>query len=388
LQLGEVAEPPPSQEGKGKQPFKTGKKGAAMAQPKLLESHHRVVAGRIPATSVRVHGVRVIEVAGTSPATTSRGLLSVAAAACACIGVLLAAPTSASADKLRVGVNLTTIETLPIWLVEREPEGSAIAISGGNIPSLTAGHVDVATHAETQAVRRSPANPDIRVILTVAEYAYHIVARRSAGIVSTADLRGKRIATSLDTSAHFYLVKTLQGAGLAEADATAVGMAPPEMPGALARGDVDAVSTWEPGAEQAARALGPDAVILHGPDYAERFDLNTTAPVLADPVRRAAVVDLVRAILRTSQRVRENPGQVQPVIAAKLGLPVDIVAAAWGRFRFPASIPDDLLDTMAEQEPWMAKRQNRDARPRQALAGLIDASVLREAKGGPAARSK
>jgi sulfonate transport system substrate-binding protein len=311
--------------------------------------------------------------------------VSVIAAACFAIGALLAVPNAAAAQKLRVGVNLTTIETLPIWLIEKEPLAASIVISGGGIPLLNAGSADVATHAETQAVRYSPVNPDIRVILTVAEYAYHIVARRSAGIGAAADLRGRKIATALNTSANFYLVKTLQTAGLTEKDVTVVGMAPPDMPAALARGDVDAVSIWEPAAEQASKALGADAVILQGVDYKERFDLNTTAPNLADPAKRAAIVDVVRAIIRTSRTVRERPKEVQPVIAAKLGLPVATVAASWSLFRFPAALPDDLLDAMVEQEPWMAKNQNRAPRSREALAKLIDASVLRDAQAEPAA---
>jgi hypothetical protein len=42
---------------------------------------------------------------------------------------------------------------------------------------------------------------------------------------------------------------------------------------------------------------------------------------------------------------------------------------------------------MVEQEPWMAKNQNRAPRPREAIAALIDASVWREAQGEPAAKS-
>jgi sulfonate transport system substrate-binding protein len=313
--------------------------------------------------------------------------VSSVAAACACLGWLLVASSCAAAEKLRVGVNLTTIETLPIYLVEKERAGEYIALSGGNILSLAAGSADVATHAETQAVRHSPANPDIRVVLTVAEYAYRIVARRSAGVRTALDLRGKRIATSLDTSAHFHLVKTLQSAGLSEQDIVVVGMTPPEMPKALARGDVDAVSIWEPAAEQSTRILGADAVILRGPYYRERFNLNTTSTVLADPVRRAAVVDFLRAVIRTSRTVRERAAEVQPVIAARLGMPVDIVAATWGLFRFPASLPDDLLDSMIEQETWMARRQSRAPRPSQAIAALIDDSVWREAQGVPPAQS-
>ncbi len=303
---------------------------------------------------------------------------AIAAIASVCAWPMLAAPADA-AEKLRVGVNLTTIETLPIWLVEKEPAGAGIAISGGNIPSLTAGAADVATHAETQAVRRSPANPEIRVILTVAEYAYHIVTSRAAGIRAAADLRGRRIATAPDTSAHFYLVKTLQRAGLAEEDVTVVAMAPSDMPEALARGTVDAVSIWEPAAEQSIQALGADAVILQEADYRERFDLNTTTAVLADPARRAAVVDLLRGILQTPRTIRERPEEVQPFIAAKLGVPAGTVTAAWRWFRFPASLPPDLADVMAEQEPWLAKRQNRIPRSRAAIAALIDDTVWREA---------
>ena len=80
--------------------------------------------------------------------------VSLVAAACVCVGGLLFFPNGAVAGKLRVGINLTTIETLPIYLVETEPAGAAIELSGGAIPSLTAGNVDVATNAETQAILR------------------------------------------------------------------------------------------------------------------------------------------------------------------------------------------------------------------------------------------
>jgi sulfonate transport system substrate-binding protein len=71
-------------------------------------------------------------------------------------------------------------------------------------------------------------------------------------------------------------VKTLQSVGLSESDVTVVGVTPADMPAALARGDVDAVSIWEPAAEQSAKALSLDALIPQGPVYRERFNLNTT----------------------------------------------------------------------------------------------------------------
>jgi NitT/TauT family transport system substrate-binding protein len=151
------------------------------------------------------------------------------------------------------------------------------------------------------------------------------------------------------------------------------------MPAALARGDVDAVSIWEPASEKSVQALGPDAVIVRGPRYSERFNLNTTSEIAADPVKRAALVELLRGIIRTSKEVRDHPDKVQPVIAGKLDLPLPLVSETWSLFRFPAAIPDDLLATMVEQEPWMAMKQNRAPRPREAIAALIDSSLWQEA---------
>jgi sulfonate transport system substrate-binding protein len=294
--------------------------------------------------------------------------------------MLSANPNSAAAEKLRVGINVTTIETLPIYLAAEGPLNGALELTGGALPLLTEGKVDTVTNAETQALLRSTANPEIRVILTVAEYSYRIIARRSSGIAIAPDLRGKKIATQLNSSAHFYIVKMLRGAGLSEADVTVVGMTPPEMPAALARGDVDAVSIWEPAAEKSAAALGADAVILSGPAYRERFNLNTTTGALQDPAKRKAIVDLLRTLIGTSQQAREHPERGKALIAAKLGLTEPFVSTVWPLFSFPASIPDDMLESMIEQEPWMAQKQNRPARSRDAIAALIDASLWQEAK--------
>jgi sulfonate transport system substrate-binding protein len=292
-------------------------------------------------------------------------------------GIAIIGPhDGAAAEKLRVGINLTTIETVPIYLAA---DGLDVELAGGAIPALTEGKVDVVTNAETQAILRSAARPDIRVILTVAEYDYRIVARRSAGIGIAADLRGRRIATSLNSSAHFYIVKTLRGVGLSEKDVTVVGMLPNDMPAALARGEIDAVSIWEPAAERSVQALGGDALVIAGPPYRERFNLNTTTAVLADPGKRAAVVDLLRRIIRASREISERPGPAQQLMAKKLDVPLPLVQTTWALFKFPSSVGDDMLDTMLEQEPWMAEKQNREPRPREAIATLIDASLWREA---------
>jgi sulfonate transport system substrate-binding protein len=156
-------------------------------------------------------------------------------------------------------------------------------------------------------------------------------------------------------------------------------MQPIDMPAALARGDVDAVSIWEPAAERSVQALGADAVVVTGPPYRERFNLNTTTAVLADPTKRAALVELLRRIVRASREIRDRPEPAQQLMAKKLEVPLTLISTTWPLFQFPAAVGDDMLDTMLDQEPWMAEKQNRPPRSPEAIAALIDASLWREA---------
>jgi len=58
------------------------------------------------------------------------------------------------------------------------------------------------------------------------------------------------------------------------------------------------------------------------------------------------------------------------------------VRSAWTYLHFPGTLASDLLDVFVRQEPWIARTQNRRPRTREALADLIDASVLRDARLG------
>ena len=92
--------------------------------------------------------------------------------------------------------------------------GQRLLVTSGGIPLLVSGEADAATNSSTQAVLRSVAAPNLRVILTVAECSYRVVARRSAGVTRVSGLRGKKVGTPLNTSAHFYLSKMLRTAGV------------------------------------------------------------------------------------------------------------------------------------------------------------------------------
>lgn len=294
-------------------------------------------------------------------------------------------------EPLVVHGSLGTLEIAPVLLAARDhyPPGAVVRDGGiGNLVGAEpvpgfgeSGEADVATHAETQALRYSVKHPDIRIILTVTEGRYRIVARRSAGIASVADLEGKRVATLATTSAGYFLSRMLAQEGLSFDDIEAVRISPIEdMAGALARHEVDAVAIWEPHAGNAARALGEDAIEFPGDGvYRELFNLNTTAANLADPEKRARIVAFVRAIMDASQAIARDPEAAQNLVSATSGIAPEEVARSWPTLGFIASVPDDLLDVLVEEEKWLAAQEGRPPRTRDDLARLIDRSVYAEA---------
>jgi NitT/TauT family transport system substrate-binding protein len=282
---------------------------------------------------------------------------------------------------IRVAVNMTTIESTPVFLAARDAKDVRLDVRSGGIPLLLDGGVDAATNSETQALIRSVARPDLRIVMTVSECAYRIVARRSSGIRDVADLRHKRIGAPANTSSAYYLSKVLQRAKLSESDVTIVALAVPDMAGAIKRGAVDAVSGWEPGAQDSIAALGADAIEIRPMGlYRELFDLNTTTAVLNDPARRQALVRAVRAMIAASTKVRTEPASVWPLLFERINVTIPTTKAVWNNFRFNARIPEDALNVLTEEEPWVARIQKRAPRTRAQLQVLLDDTVLRDAR--------
>lgn len=306
-------------------------------------------------------------------------------------------PIEEPTDTLRVYGNISLLEMAPVLLAARDiyagrtqvEHGSVMALWGmaSDMPALASvGHADIATNSEAQTLLGSATGPDLRVIFTVAECPYRIVARRSAGIATLADLRGKRIATQLDSSAAYFLECMLRSAGLTPADVTSVPfMANTDrpltlVPDALRKGEVDAVALWEPQPQRAKVALGDDAIEFHDPAvYTEKFSLSTTQAKLDDPVLRPRIVAFVRALITAARRLKDDPQSGWKLVAETARLDIDTVSGAWPRFNYPGTLAADTLDVFARQEPWLAKVQKRAPRDRASLAKLLDGSVVREA---------
>jgi sulfonate transport system substrate-binding protein len=306
------------------------------------------------------------------------------------LGLAALTATSPVADPpLKIAVNTTTIESFPVFAAadSMSANGGASKIEVVPVPNgrvamsqLASEAADVATGSETQVLLNSVMEPELRIIVTLAECRYRIIARRSAGIRRIADLQGKKVTVTANTSSHYYLHRMLLNAHVDEAQVRVVNLEGQDMPAALERRTVDAVSIWEPHAENSLEALGGDAVVFEDAAvYTERFNLNTRADVLANPGKRSALLALVRTIVRSSAELRKRSPDLIASLSPRVGLQDKTVIAVWPRFSFPAAISGKLRDALGEVEPWAAAIQQRSPRARKDLAVLIDSSVVEQA---------
>jgi ABC-type amino acid transport substrate-binding protein len=292
---------------------------------------------------------------------------------------------------LKITSDTKSIEFTPALVAAEDfYPGKATVASGGIVTLLQDSTVDLGTNAETQTLRQSVMYPNLRIIFTVTETFYRIVANRQAGIETLEDLEGKRIASISNTSAAYFIYKYLGTVNVTEYTLVSGGicMATPcgasTLPGLVESGDADAIALWEPSTEIAAQALGDDAVIFQDRTlYREIVNLHSTAEKLADPETRRAIVEFVRSLIKAQQQFRENPESIYPRIVDAIGIQQPVLEAAWHDERYGGELVPDILDVLEEEEPWVAAQTNRTPRTREELAPLVDDSIAREALGSP-----
>jgi NitT/TauT family transport system substrate-binding protein len=281
------------------------------------------------------------------------------------------------------------IELSPVIVAANSFYPQQIPVGEGGITTITSGEADLATNAETQLLRETVTNnPDLRIIMTVTESFYRLVARRSAGIETLADLKGKRVMLPRNTSANYYLVAMLRTVGLTEEDVEIVNLPAAQgdqtgmdlMSDALANGDVDVISIWEPEPEDAIHQLGDDAIVFQDRSvYREVFNLHARAGDLADPEKRRSIVEFVRAVADATDALKADPASYWPHVSNITSFTVEEIGMGWPEMEFPVHIIPDMLDVLVEEEPWIAKLQNRAPRSRAELEVFIDRSVVEEA---------
>ncbi|KAI1265258.1 periplasmic binding protein-like II [Xylariaceae sp. FL1019] len=293
-------------------------------------------------------------------------------------------------------------------------DNGTVSLVNGGIPSLVSDTtIDLGANSETQLLRQYASHRNLRTVITTAEVYYRIVASKRAGINTLADLKGKRIGAvpsarmisyrpSLDrcflevsmlmTSSEYFVQTYLATVGLNPEDYTIVSGAAclqtpcssGTYPSMLSSGGIDAIAMWEPSVQLGAEALGSDAVVFgdNQTTYREIYNLATTAEKLANPAKRAEIVQFVRALVQAEAIFMSDPDQVVARAALAVKTNATLFREVWPIHHWTARNPPDLIDVLVEEDKYVARQDHRTPIARDVLADIVDTTVLADAMKG------
>jgi len=201
------------------------------------------------------------------------------------------------------------------------------------------GKADMGTVADIPVMFAGLNKDPVAVIATIfdTEKDHGIVGRRDRGVDGAASLKGKRIGVTLNTSGHFMLDAFLNRQRLAPSEVSMRNYLPEELPGALARGEVDAIATWEPFLAASLRQQGGNGVAFYGQDVYESI-----YNVAAMRAYIAAHPETIRKILRALRR------GAQYCAAAPVALPT---------YHFRVVLDQGLILALEDEARWAIKNR-------------------------------
>jgi NitT/TauT family transport system substrate-binding protein len=224
------------------------------------------------------------------------------------------------------------------------------------------GEADFATVAETPFMFAVMNGSKIAIIATIqgSNRTDAILARRDKGISTPQDLKGKRIAVPLGTTADYFLDAFLAVNSMTKKDVVVVDLKPEQMPLALVKGDVDAASTWAPVLEQTQRELGDEAVTFYEEDiYTQTFNLVASSEQVRTYPGR--IRKLLSALVEAGKFAAQQPGDAQKSIADYRKFDAQVLSSIWGDHSLEVSLNQALLLALEDESLWAIRNEQTSA---------------------------
>jgi NitT/TauT family transport system substrate-binding protein len=229
--------------------------------------------------------------------------------------------------------------------------------------ALSAGLVDVAMASEFVVASRSFAEPDLRILGSVAFYRNKgVVGRRDRGISAPTDLKGKRIGVTSPSGAEYSLNVFLALYGLTVQDVKLVRLSPKQIVESIGKGDIDAAITWDPHVRTIEQALGANGVSFQG-DGLDVYLLLVTRQETATTASKA-VARMFRALVLAEEWARAHPEEAKGYIATRFKLDPAYVESMWWRTQLAVTLPQELLTALDSEARWLDEQdESRDSIP-------------------------
>jgi ABC-type nitrate/sulfonate/bicarbonate transport system substrate-binding protein len=227
----------------------------------------------------------------------------------------------------------------------------------GSLDGMMNGEADVTLGVtEFPVVRKAFEKSKVIIVGAAAKIEQqYLVGRKDRGIEEIADLKGKRIGTTLGTIAEFYLGRFLELHGMSLKDITVIDLkTPTEWENAVSDGIVDAIVTAQPYADLACDHLAGNAIVWPAQSGQSIFGLIVSSKdfvaVNREPIRR-----FLMSLAQAEEYAVNHPEEVKSIIQKRLSGDSALIESIWLRDQFSVSLDQSLVVAMEDEARWMIK---------------------------------
>jgi len=272
---------------------------------------------------------------------------------------------SGPVEKVSIGISATSL--LPsLVLIAKEKdyfleEGIDMEIKGYStgkdaLEATFKGEVDMCTVADTPIVSNSFKRNDFTIFGTILGGAEHskCLARKDRNINTPQDIIGKKAATTIGTTAHYFMAVFFILNELDLEDVEIVNLKPTETVKAIVDGDVDVIFTWEPNIYHAVKSLGENAVILPSNiGYLTTFNLVSKNDFVKN--NQELLKRILKALIKAEKFVKGNRKESIDIISAYLKIDREIIDKLWDIYDFRVSLAQSFLITLENEARWFIR---------------------------------
>jgi len=298
------------------------------------------------------------------------------------------AKDAGSTRKIVLGVDFSDVFSTPVLIAENQgyfrDEGLVVKIieypSGRTALAemVSKRNPDVVTAAQTPVMYNSFSNNNYVIIGGMA-YSYDagalMLVRQDKGIRIAADLKSRRVGTPVGSTGHFFLNLFLLYNGLKISDVEVIDIDAPNLPQALADGQVDAISVWQPQIHIAQKLLGEKAAIFPSKDiYRVDFYLIAHKDFLKS--NPEALAKLLKAVDRAQNFIRQNKELSIGIISRRLKLDRETVSALWDGYQFKMFLDQAIITDLEAEARWAVENKYTAASEIPDYYNFIHAGIL------------
>lgn len=242
------------------------------------------------------------------------------------------------------------------------------------IEAFAGGRLDIGGVGDQPSIQAKANNVDVKAIGVYAQgYKLNsILAATGSNIKSAKDLKGKKVAVTVGSSAHMLLNRYLASAGLKQSDIQLVNLQPTDIKTSFDSKNIDAAIVWEPyassiEAENAAYKIG-DGTNL-------KYEVNL---LLASNSFAKSNPDIVKRLLKVYNKsekwVEANPDKAADILSKELKLNKDIARKGLDKEDLDVRFTDEAVKSLTSTIKTL--RENNTIRKDVNINDLIDKTYL------------